>query len=108
MAGEKKKFEELVLGNFVQETIAEVKKNFDSSVLTENEWERVEKKVMEKVTTSQTQALVNELVAGNSVEFKNVANIYPHESTVRLNDKGNPSRKLSIKTRTQMAKYLNE
>lgn len=105
---EKKKFEGLVTGNFVQEAIGEVKEGFDFDVLTERQWERVEKKVLENITTKQTQVIKETLVSGDSVEIKGVANIRPHESTVRKNENGTPVRKLSITTRENMKKDLNQ
>lgn len=66
-----------------------------------------EKAVGRAVSEKLEEKMEATFVAGSSIEFPRQFNVFIHESQVRKNTDGTPSRKLSIRTRKALKDKLN-
>jgi nucleoid DNA-binding protein len=92
--------------NEVQKALKEVKPSLEVD-LTEEQWQRLEKKVSDRVVENFIHSMNTALATGDSVEFKNSFNVRATASTKWKNDKGQPRKKLSLTTREDMKRTLN-
>lgn len=53
------------------------------------------------------EKFLEEFKAGNSIEVPNQYQVFVHESKVRTNDKGEASKKLSVRTRKALKEAIN-
>lgn len=103
---EKIKVAELVKGLGVQDIIKEVRENFESN-LTEHQWGRIEKKVEKKAVEMFVENMKTELKKGNSIEVPHTLHIRVTESSMHKNEKNEPKKKLSIRTREAFKRDIN-
>ena len=114
----KKKFAEVldrvasrgVLSDAIREAVprlAEVEDLEQTLGLTPEEWDELEYKVAQRYA-ELGQVLMTDLLRNKiSIEFPGLCNIYLHESKVRINDREEPHKKLSILTRTAFSEDMN-
>lgn len=94
----------------VEQTVADIIKEVAPNRtvdLTEHQMERIEKKVQEAIVNRFAKKMEEELLDGNSVEFKGNFNVKVTASTVTKTKNGAPKRKISVQTRTAMNDKLN-
>lgn len=76
--------------------------------MTENQFKHfMDKTFPEKLNEKALASIQDKLIEGNGIELPKTCLVFPSESTVRKTEGGEPHRKLSIRTRSQMKKDLN-
>lgn len=103
-----KKFNELVSPTgAVLSIIAEIAPEVIEHI-PEKKIAKIEKRVLQNITTLQLKEMENTLLAGDGVDFPKICGVFTSESTVRKTKKGAAKRKVSVCTRVSMNRKYND
>ena len=101
-------------GNLVEDTLKEVAPKLSGEDLkallgvTDLQWERMEKKVVDKLVTDFHEQLFNTLKDGEKmVDLPQIGSLYVQTSSGYKNEDGSPRRRLKINTYKPMRDEIN-
>lgn len=101
-----KALEVVGVGTVVRDAMFEVKPTLAVD-LTEEQWRRLETKVVKRINAETVHSIIDHVYIGDSVEFKDAFNVRVSESLTVKNDNGSFRKKVSVKTRTKLRILLN-
>lgn len=76
--------------------------------LSDSQYNHLVEKALSRVLSDKIEEnMLKHLQEGNSIEVPHAFNIFVHESEVRVNESGQPARKVSVRTRRALKEKLN-